>query len=85
MRVVSVGLTRLFRVTEVGDEKVGYRIEQAVKEPSPLGAGKKRWAWTPLAFATTWGEAHGAMHQMQADWTDRMIERQGSFRGDKAY
>lgn len=80
MRTVSVGLSRLFRLVET--DKGGYRIEQAVKRPRVVG-GKAEWQWVPLAFATQWGEAHGALHQMQADFMDRMIERQGSFRGDR--
>lgn len=70
MRTVSVGLSRLFRLIEV--EGTGYRVEQAVKK---LG----KWEWTPLAFATTWGEGHGALHQMQADWANKMNAAQESF------
>lgn len=78
-RTISVGLSRLFRLVEVhGDAGTVYRVEQAVKE-------LKKWKWVPLATATRWNEAHGALHQMQADFTDRMIERQGSFRGDKTF
>lgn len=83
-RTISVGLSRLFRLVEVtqadDDPKPVYRIEQGVKDPLT-----KKWGWKPLATATQWGEAHGAMHQMQADFLDIMIERQGSFRGDKTF
>jgi hypothetical protein len=85
-RTISVGTSRLFRLVETRHEtgdgetmaRTTYRVEQAVKDTL---TGK--WGWRPLATATQWGEAHGAMHQMQADFLDKMIERQGSFRADK--
>jgi hypothetical protein len=75
-RTVSVGLSRLFRLVELEPGKL--RVEQAVKDPLT-----KKWDWKPLAFATQWGEAHGALHQMQADFMDKMIERQGSFNAER--
>ena len=104
MRVLSVGVSRLFRLVEVErNEVMCYRVEQAVKRPvelvttghsimtgdvrvpTPKPTRTHRWEWVPLAFATQWLEAHGALHQYQADFVDKMIERQGSFRGDKTH
>lgn len=86
-RTISVGLSRLFRLVEIDgtipadyEPNLGYRIEQAHKDSLT-----KKWKWTPLAFANTWGEAHGALHQMQADFVDKMIERQGTFNGNRKF
>lgn len=81
-RVVSVGVSRLFRLVErvtegaldPSDRHTGYRIEQAVRDQLT-----KKWKWVPLAFADDIGEAHGALHQMQADLGDQMKARQQSF------
>jgi hypothetical protein len=70
MRVISVGVSRVFRIVELDDGRL--RIEQAVK-------ALKKWDWKPLALVDglgRWGEAHGAMHQMQADFGDRMLHAQ---------
>jgi hypothetical protein len=64
-RTVSVGVSRLFRLLELAAG--GYRVEQAVRDPLT-----RKWAWKPLALVTEWNEAHGALHQMQADFGDRL-------------
>jgi hypothetical protein len=76
MRIVSVGISRLFRLKELDGS--GFRIEQAQRDPLT-----NAWRWTALAFATEWNEAHGAMHQMQAEMLDEMQRRQGSFNADR--
>lgn len=72
MRTVSVGVSRLFRLIEL--DTGGYRVEQALRDPLT-----NKWTWRPLALATEWNEAHGALHQFQADFGDRLerIQRSG--------
>ena len=70
-RVVSVGVSQLLRLVET---PTGFRVEQAVQEIACDSS--KRWAWRPLAFATEWNEAHGALHQMQDDlWVQMKTRR----------
>lgn len=81
-RTISVGVSRLFRLVEVDGtvdkEKKHFRVEQAVRDPLT-----KKWEWRPLAMATEWSEAHGALHQMQADCMDQLRVRKGGFRVDR--
>lgn len=74
MRVVSVGVSRVFRLVELDDGRL--RVEQAITVIN-------RWKWTPLALVDglqRWGEAHGALHQMQADFGDKMLHAQSQAR-----
>lgn len=64
MRVVSIGLSRRFRLVEVDGPL--YRVEQAVQSPLTT-----KWEWRPLATTPNWGEGHGALHQMQDDWWEK--------------
>lgn len=85
-RVISVGVSRLFRLIErvtegalnPQDRVSVYRIEQAVQDKLT-----KKWRWHPLASADEWYEAHGALHQFQADYGDQLEARQQSFRSDR--
>jgi hypothetical protein len=72
MRVISVGVSRVFQILEL-DTPNSYRIEQA------LQVGQK-WEWRPLALCNNWNEAHGAMHAVQAEFGDEMLKRESLMR-----
>ncbi len=86
--VVSVGISRLFRVVRVEAEGSGdympnkvYRIEQAHKDSLT-----KKWKWKVLATAAgreAHNEAIACLHQMQAEFLDEMQKRQGSFKVER--
>lgn len=87
-RLVSVGVSRLFRLVEVDGTipadyapNLRYYVEQAVKDPLT-----KKWAWHPRAMAHgphAWREAHEALHALQAELLDEMQRRRGSFNAER--